>query len=64
MGMRLRKLINNVTKVNVAIGKGKKGKKICASEKVGCVSNLVPGGTRPLQSETSRGSRKSKRLHS
>lgn len=63
-GKRLRKLINNITKVNVAIGKGKKGKKISTSEKVGHVPNSILGGTRPMQSETSRRSRKPKHLHS
>ena len=64
MGKRLRKLIKNVTKVNVAIGKGKKGKKIFASEKVGHIPNSFLRGTRPMQSKTSRRSRKSTRLHS
>lgn len=66
-GKRLGRLLNNVTKVNAAIEEGKKGKKkkVSSSERVPRVPKPVSGTSRVVvQSETSRGSRKSKRSHS
>lgn len=65
-GKRLGRLLNNMTKVNAAIEEGKKGrgKKSTSLERVTRVPKPVPGSSRAVLSETSRGSRKTKRSHS
>jgi hypothetical protein len=66
-GKRLRRLLNNVTRVNGAVleSKKEKQKKKVVSERPARVPKPVPEGSRPSQSGASRGSRpSSKRSHS
>ena len=65
-GKRLGRLLNNMTKVNAAIEEAKKGKgkKASTTDKVARVPKPVFGTSRQVQSETSKGSRRTKRSHS
>ena len=65
-GKRLGRLLNNMTRVNAAIEETKKGKgkKPSTSERVPRVPRAVTMGSSQVQSEGSKGSRKTKRSHS